>query len=143
MTKRISQTFAAKALAVVMYFVSSSSVHDVADQAPQPWCLSMPAPKSKSAAAMQPQIPAAPCTGNASRGSSIFSFWRRAEAPAYQKPPMILIIKAEPDSTLEHGAVIETNPAKIPLHSPPMSYFFVTANRMRKTVMPPEAAESV
>merc|ERR1719487_2933111 len=100
-----------------MNFVSPSSSHDVADQAPQPWCLSVPAPKSKSAAARQPQIPHEPCTEEASTGSSILIFLMSVEEPTYTNPPSNPIRTADPDSTLEQGAVTDTKPAKIPLHS--------------------------
>merc|ERR1719335_948361 len=50
---------------------------------------------------------------------------------------------ADPDSTLEQGAVTDTKPAKIPLHSAAQSYFFVSAKVRRKTVIAPVAAESV
>merc|ERR550537_830585 len=116
-TKPTSARFAASASAVVMYFVSPlpSSSYETADQVDQPWCLFMPAPKSKSAAAMQPQIPHAPCTEKASTGSSILSFLMSAAEPTKRQPPKSPIRTADPDSTLEQGAVIDTNPAKIPL----------------------------
>merc|ERR1712054_720738 len=126
-----------------MYLVSPSSVNDVALNPPQPWCFSVPAPKSKSAAAKQPQIPHAPCTEKASTGSSILSFLMSAADPTKMKPPRNPIRIAHPDSTLPQGAVTDTKPAKIPLHSAAQSYFLVMAKIRRKTVMPPVAAESV
>merc|ERR1719498_1162121 len=50
---------------------------------------------------------------------------------------------ADPDSTLEQGAVTDTKPAKMPLQSAAQSYFLVIAKIRRKMVMPPVAAESV
>merc|ERR1719333_1813874 len=143
MMKKISQTLAARASPVDMYCVSSSpsSVHDVALNPPQPWCLSVPEPKSKSAAAMQPQMPHVPCTEEASTGSSILSFLMSAEEPTYTKPPRNPIRTADPDSTLEQGAVTDTKPAKIPLQSAAQSYFLVIAYCTRKTVRPPVAAD--
>merc|ERR1712054_491466 len=126
-----------------MYLVSPSSVNDVALNPPQPWCFSVPAPKSKSAAEMQPQMPHAPCTEKASTGSSIMSFLISAADPTKTKPPMKPIRTAAPDSILEQGAVTDTKPAKIPLQSAAQSYFLVSAKIRRKTVMPPVAAESV
>merc|ERR1712054_643096 len=126
-----------------MYLVSPSSVNDVALNPPQPWCFSVPAPKSKSAAEMQPQMPHAPCTEKASTGSSIMSFLISAADPTKTKPPSSPIKTADPDSTLEQGAVTDTKPAKMPLQSAAQSYFLVSAKIRRKTVMPPVAAESV
>merc|ERR1719379_870337 len=124
-------------------YLSGSSGHLVALNPPQPWCFSVPAPKSKSAAAKQPQMPHAPCTEKASTGSSILSFLMRAAEPTKMKPPKKPIRTADPDSTLEQGAVTETKPAKIPLQSAAQSYFLVIAKISRKTVRPPVAAESV
>merc|ERR550514_1183918 len=143
MTKATSAMFAAMASPVVRYLVSPSSVHCVALNPPQPWCFSVPAPKSKSAAAKQPQMPHAPCTEKASTGSSILSFLMSAADPTKMKPPRNPIRTADPDSTLEQGAVIDTKPAKIPLQSAAQSYFLVSANCTRKTVRPPVAAERV
>merc|ERR1719214_563830 len=142
-TKATSARFAPRASPVVMYLVSPSSVHDVALKPPQPWCLSVPAPKSKSAAAKQPQMPHVPCTEEASTGSSILIFLMSAEEPMKRQPPRSPMRTADPDSTLEQPAVIETKPAKIPLHSAAQSYFLVMAYVTRKTVTPPVAAESV
>merc|ERR1719214_222449 len=114
-TKATSTRFTAIASPVVMYLVSPSSVHDVALNPPQPWCLSVPAPKSKSAAAKQPQMPHVPCTEDASTGSSILIFLMSAEEPTKMHPPRSPMRTADPDSTLEQPAVIETKPAKIPL----------------------------
>merc|ERR1719240_827952 len=143
MTKATSARFAATASPVVMYLVSPSSVHDVALKPPQPWCLSVPAPKSKSAAAKQPQMPHAPCTEKASTGSSILSFLMRAAEPVKMNPPQSPMKTADPGSTLEQGAVTDTKPAKMPLQSAAQSYFLVSAKIRRNTVMPPVAAESV
>merc|ERR1719379_2335153 len=104
-------------------YLSGSSVHDVALNPPQPWCFSVPAPKSKSAAAKQPQMPHAPCTEKASTGSSILIFLMSAADPTKMKPPKNPIRTAEPDSTLEQGAVTDTKPAKIPLQSAAQSNF--------------------
>merc|ERR1712149_162386 len=101
MTKKISETFAARASPVVMYLVSPSSVYDVALNPPQPWCFSVPAPKSKSAAAKQPQMPHEPCTEDASTGSSILIFLISAEEPTKMHPPRSPMRTADPDSTLE------------------------------------------
>merc|ERR1719387_2404212 len=120
-----------------------SSSADTAVQVDQPWCLSVPEPKSKSAAARQPQMPQAPCTEKASTGSSILSFLMSAADPTKIQPPKNPIRTADPDSTLEQGAVTDTKPAKMPLQSAAQSYFLVSANIRRKTVMPPVAAESV
>merc|ERR1719191_2433877 len=130
MMKMTSQRFATKASPVDMYFasVSPGSVHDVTLNPPQPWCLSVPAPKSKTAAAMHPQIPQAPCTEKASTGSSILSFLINALEPTKMKPPMMPMMNADPDSTLEQPAVIETKPHKIPLQRLPQSYFLVIPN---------------
>merc|ERR1719191_2278794 len=113
MMKMTSQRFATKASPVDMYFVSVSpgSVHDVTLNPPQPWCLSVPAPKSKTAAAMQPQMPQAPCTEKASTGSSTLSFLTRNEEPTTTKPPTKPMRTADPDSTLEQPAVMDTKPA--------------------------------
>merc|ERR1719395_228393 len=119
--------FTATASPVVMYLVSPSSVHEVALNPPQPWCLSVPDPKSKSAAARQPQIPHEPCTEEASTGSSILIFLMSVEEPTYTNPPSNPIRTADPDSTLEQGAVTDTKPAKIPLQSAAQSYFLVIA----------------
>merc|ERR1711904_485824 len=143
MTKPTSAIFAPRASAVVMYLVSPSSVHEVALNPPQPWCLSVPDPKSKSAAAKQPQIPHAPCTENASTGSSIISFLMSAADPTKRQPPSSPIKTADPDSTFEQGAVTDTKPAKMPLQSAAQSYFLVIAKIRRKTVKPPVAAERV
>merc|ERR550514_453436 len=143
MTKATSAMFAAMASPVVRYLVSPSSVHCVALNPPQPWCFSVPAPKSKSAAAKQPQMPHAPCTEKASTGSSILTFLMRAAEPTKMKPPRNPMRTADPDSTLEQGAVTDTKPAKIPLQSAAQSYFLVSAKIKRKTVRPPVAAESV
>merc|ERR1719333_1061938 len=126
-----------------MYLVSPSSVYEVALKPPQPWCFSVPAPKSKSAAAKQPQMPHAPCTEKASTGSSILSFLMRAAEPTKTNPPSRPMKTADPDSTLEQGAVTDTKPAKMPLQSAAQSYFLVSAKIRRKTVMPPVAAERV
>ena len=40
-------------------------------------------------------------------------------------------------------AVMETKPAKMPLHNAPTSYFFIMTYRSRKTVIPPVAAAKV
>merc|ERR1719379_2555458 len=124
-------------------YLSGSSGHLVTLNPPQPWCFSVPAPKSKSAAAKQPQMPHAPWTEKASTGSSIFSFLISAAEPTKMKPPKKPIRTADPDSTLEQGAVTDTKPAKIPLQSAAQSYFLVIAKISRKTVRPPVAAESV
>merc|ERR550514_386913 len=143
MTKATSAMFAAMASPVVRYLVSPSSVHCVALNPPQPWCFSVPLPKSKSAAAKQPQMPHAPCTEKASTGSSILSFLMSAADPTKMQPPSIPMRTADPDSTLEQGAVTDTKPAKIPLHSDAQSYFLVSAKVRRKTVIAPVAAERV
>merc|ERR1719389_176661 len=65
------------------------------------------------------------------------------EEPTKMHPPRAPITTAEPDSTLEQGAVIDTKPAKIPLHSAAQSYLRVIVYVTRKTVTPPVAAESV
>merc|ERR1711871_1237037 len=143
MTKATSHMFAAIASPVVMYLVSPSSVYEVTPNPPQPWCFSVPAPKSKSAAAKQPQMPHAPCTEKASTGSSILSFLMRAAEPTKMNPPSSPMRTAEPDSTLEQGAVTDTKPAKMPLQSAAESYFLVIAKIKKKTVRPPVAAESV
>merc|ERR1719463_814276 len=104
-TKTTSHMLAARASPVVMYLVSPSSVYEVALNPPQPWCLSVPAPKSKSAAAKQPQMPHEPCTEDASTGSSILSFLTSMEETMYMKPPTNPMRTADPDSTLEQGAV--------------------------------------
>merc|ERR1719379_576664 len=124
-------------------YLSGSSGHVVALNPPQPWCFSVPAPKSKSAAAKQPQMPHAPCTEKASTGSSILSFLMRAAEPTKRNPPRSPMMTADPDSTLEQGAVTDTKPAKMPLQSAAQSYFLVIAKIRRKTVKPPVAAESV
>merc|ERR1719161_2058992 len=115
----------------------------VAPKPPHPWWYFVPDPKSKSAAAMQPQMPQAPCTEKASTGSSILSCLMRAADPVKTKPPRNPIRTAQPDSTFEQGAVTDTKPAKMPLQSAAQSYFLVIAKIRRKTVMPPVAAESV
>merc|ERR1719443_1286572 len=126
-----------------MNLVSPSSSYVVALNPPQPWCLSVPAPKSKTAAAMQPQMPHEPCTDEASTGSSTLTFLTRAEEPTKTIPPKRPIRTALPDSTLEQPAVIDTKPARIPLHSAAQSYFLEMAKVSRKTTTPPVAAESV
>merc|ERR1719463_490225 len=142
-TKTTSHMLAARASPVVMYLVSPSSVYEVALNPPQPWCFSVPAPKSKSAAARQPQMPHEPCTEKASTGSSTLSFLMSVEEPTKMQPPSKPIKSADPDSTLEQPAVIDTKPAKIPLHSAAQSYFLEMAKHSRKTVTPPVAAEIV
>ena len=42
-----------------------------------------------------------------------------------------------------HGAVIETRPARMPLHSAPRSHTWSSLLVMSTTVMPPKAAEIV
>merc|ERR1719379_1034604 len=56
---------------------------------------------------------------------------------------MMPMRRAEPDSTLEDGAVMDTSPAKIPLHKPPRPYFLFIMYRNTKTDRPPAAAASV
>merc|ERR1719169_323356 len=73
-------------------------------------------PQSKNAAASTPQIPHAPCTGNASTGSSTLIFGMSAEAPRYTKPPMMPITTADHDCTLPQPAVMETRPPRIAPH---------------------------
>merc|ERR1719269_296525 len=79
----------------------------------------------------------------ASTGSSILSFLMRAAEPTKMNPPSSPIRTADPDSTLEQGAVTDTKPAKMPLQSAAQSYFLVIAKIRMKTVIPPVAADSV
>merc|ERR1719261_800439 len=88
-------------------------------------------------------MPHVPCTEQASTGSSTLIFLISVEEPTKIQPPSSPMSTADPDSTLEQPAVIDTKPAKIPLHSAAQSYFFVSANVRRKTARPPVAADSV
>mmetsp|Transcript_80694 Transcript_80694/g.164241 ORF Transcript_80694/g.164241 Transcript_80694/m.164241 type:complete len:200 (-) Transcript_80694:895-1494(-) len=141
-TRTICATLAARPSSAAPFMqVPSSSVTQ--EKPLQPWKWSKPRPQSKMAAASTPQAPAAPCTAKASMGSSICSIFSPSEAAKYTAPPIMAMKQALPHSTLPHPAVIDTRPAKMPLHIPAMSYFFLMTYRITKTLMPPLAAAMV
>mmetsp|Transcript_115018 Transcript_115018/g.303724 ORF Transcript_115018/g.303724 Transcript_115018/m.303724 type:complete len:262 (-) Transcript_115018:161-946(-) len=105
-----------------------------------PWKWSKPLPQSKTAAARMPQHPQKQWTGTASRGSSTSSFTRSMEKAWYTKAPMRPIENALPASTFAQGAVMDTRPARMPLHMPQTSYAPIIKNRRKNTVRPPVAA---
>mmetsp|Transcript_20561 Transcript_20561/g.38616 ORF Transcript_20561/g.38616 Transcript_20561/m.38616 type:complete len:221 (-) Transcript_20561:905-1567(-) len=92
-----------------------------------------------------PAMPPQPCTGKASRGSSTLSASKRKCPSSSKMPPTKPVTMAIEGSTLATPAQIATRPAKMPLHMPHISNSLplATANRMRKTVVPPVAAARV
>mmetsp|Transcript_38487 Transcript_38487/g.95720 ORF Transcript_38487/g.95720 Transcript_38487/m.95720 type:complete len:213 (-) Transcript_38487:868-1506(-) len=70
----------------------------------------------KRDAAMTPHAPQAPCTAKASSGSSILHLSTRRDAKVKTSPPMLPWITAAQVGILLHPAVIETSPARMPLH---------------------------
>merc|ERR1719187_225055 len=69
---------------------------------------------AKKPAASTPQIPQAPCTGNASNGSSILKRFSMYDAETKTNAEIIPIKNAAQGSTTAHPAVIPTSPAKTP-----------------------------
>ena len=65
------------------------------------------------------------------------------DPPRYTRPPMIPMSMACQGSTVAHPAVIETRPARIPLHRAPRSQMWSSFLVASTVTIPPKAAESV
>ena len=72
--------------------------------------------------AMSPQMPQAPCTWDASIGSSTPSFIHNLQAVQYYRLPTSPMKNADQGSQWSQTPVIETKPARTPLHKAPTSY---------------------
>mmetsp|Transcript_55580 Transcript_55580/g.81696 ORF Transcript_55580/g.81696 Transcript_55580/m.81696 type:complete len:220 (+) Transcript_55580:440-1099(+) len=93
--------------------------------------------------AITPHKPQHPCTGKASRGSSICSLRRSLEAPYTTNAPIIPMINACQLFTTAQLAVMDTSPARIPLRASPMSKYFSKKRAIKVIVRQPLEAEMV
>lgn len=93
--------------------------------------------------AIQPQNPHAPCTENASSGSSMPNILTRRIEPAKIKPPTIPMIIDHHELAESQQAVMLTRPANIPLLSEDTHSTWSTIIVKRNTVSPPVAAAIV
>mmetsp|Transcript_5566 Transcript_5566/g.15761 ORF Transcript_5566/g.15761 Transcript_5566/m.15761 type:complete len:207 (-) Transcript_5566:404-1024(-) len=92
---------------------------------------------------MTPQAPQKPCTGEASKGSSILSLSSSSQAPTYTKEATKPHRMAAQGSTTEHEAVMPTRPASAPLHTAMRSHTPTCMYLIISVVMPAAAADSV
>lgn len=107
------------------------------------WNFAPPTYTRVSPLAITPQKPLMPCTENASKGSSIFIYFKNLVDATNRHPETTPMSKAHHEFAESQPAVMPTSPASSPLDKLETHSMWSSAMTKMNTVKPPVAAERV